>query len=164
MCESEHVARNDTNTFDLFARSRESLNERIDIDGEIADVAQLLVRLGFVRIKPEILVESTEMETLLTILDATVQPWLLSDLAATDRLIFERPPTERVESFDVRRREFGVRSPVLVDESVESDQTVLDAMIVEVEPALFLARLCRNNAREAIVLFVFGDGVHRLAG
>ena len=78
-----------------------TVDERVDRDDEIADVPEFFVGFRFVLVQCEILVEAADVETLLRVLDATVQSGFLTDFAPTDRLVLDRPPAERVESFHI---------------------------------------------------------------
>jgi len=47
---------------------------------------------------------------------------------------------------------------------MKRDEAVLNAVVVEVEPTLFLPFASRDDASEAVVLLVLGYGVERLRG
>lgn len=86
----------------------------------------------------EITIETTKVETLVGVLDTAVEPRFLPDFAPTDRLILDRAPAECIESFDIGCGEVRIRCTVFVDEAVESDQPILNPMIVEIEPTLLV--------------------------
>jgi hypothetical protein len=162
--ELKHVADDNSNAFDSVTRPVESVYESCHVKCEVTNRSKFLVGFRMLAVKFEIAVKATEVKALVSILDAAVEARLLADFAPTDSLVFDRPPAQRIESFDIRCAEVCIGSTVFIDKSVEPDQSVLDPVVVEIESTLLFVLLCGDHARQAIILFVFVNGVHRFAG